>query len=76
MTDQDRVYVTTCSEKISLKTQTESDSDQVGHIEETYWEKKFVIVAPDHPEVTPRIWATMSQKTWSVWLSNHTVSKP
>ena len=35
MTDQARVYVTTCSLEISLKTQTESDSDQAGHIEET-----------------------------------------
>ena len=30
MTDQTRVYVTTCSLEISLKTQTESDSDQAG----------------------------------------------
>ncbi len=35
VTDQVRVYVTTCSFEISLKTQTESDSDQTGHIEET-----------------------------------------
>ena len=34
MTDQTRVYVTTCSLEISLKTQTEPDLDQAGHIED------------------------------------------
>jgi hypothetical protein len=35
LTDQVRVYVTTCSLEISIKTQTDPDSDQAGHIEET-----------------------------------------
>ena len=35
VTDQARVYITTCSLEISLKIQTEPDSDQAGHIEET-----------------------------------------
>ena len=35
VTDQARVYVTTFSLEISLKTQTEPDSDQAGNIEET-----------------------------------------
>ena len=42
-------------ENFSLKTQTESDSDQVRDIEETYWGKNFVIVTPTLPEVGTRI---------------------